>query len=360
MVRRQGGESRIPQASGPQASEEQDPAEEPHEVSPLDLRGLRQEERRRRAAWLRAQRDGAGILPRLKALGAWLQALSSAVLPVRVLQNYSTRNGPLAAAGMAFRMFFSIGALVVSGLGIGGLLLNGHPRFRDQLLDAVDRAVPGVFASGAGPGLVDPADLLSTGGLSWTVGIALLVAVFGSLGWIGGMRDGMRLVADRGRLKLNPVLARVRDLVTLALLGLALVLSVALTLFSSTVLHQIFGRLPLEDVLQVPFLPTAAGFVLNWCAAALLLRVGARIRFPRRPFLEGTLLSAVVLSLLQALSSQLLAHVGRNPVMASLGIVVGVLLWFNLLSQVLLLGTSWAAVRAADLRPSGKAPPRRR
>ncbi|MFJ3957762.1 YihY/virulence factor BrkB family protein [Arthrobacter sp. NPDC090010] len=348
MVRRQGRES---PTQHDEAVRQDVPATDPPEISPLDLTQLRHEERRTRNALARAARDNEGFPVRTKALVAWLLASVNTWLPVRVLNNYSRSNGPLAAAGMAFRMFFSIGALVVSGLGIGGIVLNGHPGFRKSVLDAVDRMLPGILKSDGGPGLVNPDSLLNPSGLNWTVAVALVIALFGSLGWIGGMRDGMRQVADTERLRENPVMARLKDLATLVMLGLALLLSVALMLLSSSILHQIFGQLPLEGVLNIPFLPTVAGFVLNWCAAALLLRIGARLRFPRRPFLEGTLLSALILTVLQALSSELLGMAVRNPVMASLGIVVGVLVWFNLLSQVLLLGTSWTTVRAADRRP---------
>jgi len=319
------------------------------DVSPLDRAGLRREERRRRDALWRGFSQGQGTPAFLGAFFAWLAALSATWLPLRVWGNFQARNGSLVAGGVAFRMFFSIGALTVAGFGIGGLLLNGHPGFRDDLLNTAAKALPGVLKRGDGPGLIDPQGFLDPGGLSWTVALSLVVALFSSLGWIGGTREGMRQVAVQPPLKENFVVARLLDLATLLLMALALLLSVGITVLSSDLLGHLLAGTPFEQVVRIPFLAIAAGLLLNGCTAALLMRLGARLRFPRRPFLEGVAICAVILTLMQALSSELLGMATKNPVMASFGIVVGVLIWLNLLSMVLLLCTSWTTVRAADL-----------
>lgn len=337
-------------AEAPENSTEplpEDPAGE--EVSPLDRAGLRREERRRRDALWRGFGQGQRTPAFLGAFFAWLAALSATWLPLRVWGNFQARNGSLVAGGVAFRMFFSIGALTVAGFGIGGLVLNGHPEFRDSILTAASKALPGVIKRGDGPGLIDPDRFLDPGGLSWTVALSLVVALFSSLGWIGGTREGMRQVAVQPPLKENVVVARLLDLATLLLMALALILSVGITLFSSDLLGHLLAGTPFEQVVRIPFLAIAAGLILNGCTAALLMRVGARLKFPRRPFLEGVVICAVILTIMQALSSELLGMATKNPVMASFGIVVGVLVWLNLLSMVLLLCTSWSTVRAADV-----------
>ena len=55
---------------------------------------------------------------------------------------------------------------------------------------------------------------------------------------------------------------------------------------------------------------------------------------------------------LQVFSTELLAGAGRNPILAPFAIIIGLLIWFNLVSQVYLVATSWSAIREEDLKAS--------
>jgi membrane protein len=58
---------------------------------------------------------------------------------------------------------------------------------------------------------------------------------------------------------------------------------------------------------------------------------------------------------LQVFSTELLAGAGRNPLLAPFAIIIGLLIWFNLVSQVYLIAAAWAAIREGDIRsaPAG-------
>jgi membrane protein len=58
----------------------------------------------------------------------------------------------------------------------------------------------------------------------------------------------------------------------------------------------------------------------------------------------------VATTVLQVFSTELLAGAGRNPILAPFAIIIGLLIWFNLVSQVYLLSAAWAAVRDEDLK----------
>ncbi len=51
---------------------------------------------------------------------------------------------------------------------------------------------------------MDPQDLLNPSGLGWTAVIAAVVTVVTSLGWINGLRDGLRGVMQLAPLVINP------------------------------------------------------------------------------------------------------------------------------------------------------------
>jgi membrane protein len=45
-----------------------------------------------------------------------------------------------------------------------------------------------------------------------------------------------------------------------------------------------------------------------------------------------------------------LAGAGKNPILAPFAIIIGLLIWFNLVSQVYLVSAAWSAIREGDLK----------
>ena len=66
---------------------------------------------------------------------------------------------------------------------------------------------------------------------------------------------------------------------------------------------------------------------------------GRRDRGPR---------AAVGFTLLKFFASELLQSVSRNRFLASFGLIVGLLVWMNLLARLLLVAAAWSATVAAD------------
>ncbi|HEX9088789.1 MAG TPA: YhjD/YihY/BrkB family envelope integrity protein, partial [Arthrobacter sp.] len=93
-----------------------------------------------------------------------------------------------------------------------------------------------------------------------------------------------------------------------------------------------------------------------WGTALIMYRVAAGLKLARRSLMEGTILAAVGTTVLQIFSTQLLASAGRNPILAPFAIIIGLLIWFNLVSQVYLVCAAWVAIREEDLNrePAGK------
>jgi membrane protein len=81
-----------------------------------------------------------------------------------------------------------------------------------------------------------------------------------------------------------------------------------------------------------------------------MFRLAAGLKLSRRALLEGTILAAFGTTVLQVFSTELLAGAGRNPILAPFAIIIGLLIWFNLVSQVYLVSAGWAAIREADLK----------
>ncbi|MCX6497672.1 MAG: YihY/virulence factor BrkB family protein [Arthrobacter sp.] len=290
----------------------------------------------------------------------WLLARLNAFRPMRAFQHYNLQHGPLMSAGIGFNMFFSITGLLATGFSIAGLLLRDQPALLDKVVASVATSAPGLLKVDGREGLVNPQDLLNPTGLGWTAVIAAVVTVVTSLGWIAGLRDGLRGVLRLGPLKINPILLKLHDVGTLLLLGVALVISAGASLVFGTAAGWVAEQLRLDPLVAGPLttsIKIGVPLVLGWVTALIMFRLAGGLKLKRRPLLEGTVLAAVGTSVLQIFSTELLASAGRNPLLAPFAIIIGLLIWFNLVSQVYLVSAAWSAVREADLKTAPSAGP---
>ncbi|NUP59251.1 MAG: YihY/virulence factor BrkB family protein [Pseudarthrobacter sp.] len=304
--------------------------------------------------WNRARRDG-GKAAALMALVQWITARLNVLRPLRAFRHYTLQHGPLLSAGIGFNMFFSITGLLATGFSIAGLVLRGQPVLLDTVVSSVAASAPGLLKINGAPGLVDPKDLLDPNGLGWTAVIGSLVTVVTSLRWVAGVRDGLRGVLELPPLLVNPVLMKLRDAGTLLLLGVALVTSAGASLVFGTAAGWVSDFLHLDQTVAGPLTTSVkitVPLVLNWVTALVMYQLAAALKLSRRALLEGTILAALGTTVLQVFSTELLAGASRNPILAPFAIVIGLLIWFNLISQVYLVSGGWAAVREADLRNS--------
>lgn len=325
---------------------------------PTDLAGLKLEVIRKRLDWGKARRSG-GARASLLAMVPWLLARLNTLRPLRAFQHYNLQHGPLMSAGIGFRMFFSITGLLATGFSLAGLFLRGQPALLDQIVKSVGKAAPGLLQVDGGEGLVDPNQLLNPANLGWTAVIAAVVTVFTALGWMSGIRDGVRAMMQLGPRGINPVLQILRDAGTLLLLGVALVISAAASLVFGTAADWVAGALSLDPLIAGPLTTSVTILVpllLAWGTALIMFRVAAGLKLARRSLLEGTVLAAVGTTVLHIFSTQLLASAGKNPILAPFAIIIGLLIWFNLVSQVYLVCAAWVAVRERDigLQPATK------
>ncbi len=212
---------------------------------------------------------------------------------------------------------------------------------------------------------MDPQDLLNPDGLGWTAVIAAVVTVVTSLGWIAALRDGLRGVMELPPLKINPVILKLRDAGTLLLLGVALVISAGASLVFGTAADWVTDFLQLDPAVAGPLttaIKIGVPLMLSWVTAVIMFRLAGGLKLSRRALLEGTILAAVGTTALQVFSTELLAGAGRNPILAPFAIIIGLLIWFNLVSQVYLVvgrvgghpgGGPQAAALPSTRRPAG-------
>ncbi|PQZ91657.1 ribonuclease BN [Arthrobacter sp. MYb227] len=319
--------------------------------SPLDPRALAAF-KRLKTQELYAQRAQGTIFARIGALSRLLVAFINSLYPVRIWNLYLRRRGPLLAAGSAYRMFFSIAAMLVAGFSVLSMVANGNPVLRDGIIDMVAASTPGLIDTGHG-GLAKPEQLLGLGGFGLTLVISLGALVFTSLGWLTGLREGIRTIFGLVRDRSNPVVSKLRDAMLLVVLAIALVSSSALAIASSSMIDSLaawlgFSGMWTSALTRVGFV--IAMFILDCATAWVLLRVASRAVTIRGSLWPGVMLAGAGATTLRFFSAMLLASLTNNVLLAPFAVILGLFVWFNLLSQLYLVSAAVVAVRAADLQ----------
>ena len=273
--------------------------------------------------------------------------------PVRVFLRYLEQRGPLLAGGLSYQAIFATFAAIWVAFSVAGFVIQSNPALRDAIFGIISQAVPGLIDMGDGEGAVDKERLLEAGILGWTGAIALVGLFFTALGWLASGRDAVRAMFGIGPLKANPLLLKLKDLGLTLVFGVALLLSAALSVFSTAALSTTLDFFSISQESLVGILATrAAGLVivlaLDTTVLAVFYRLVSGITIPWRRLVGGSLLGAFALGVLKALGSTLLGGASSNPLLASFAVIIGLLLWFNFICQVILIAAAWIAIGMDD------------
>ncbi|MEO6941979.1 MAG: YhjD/YihY/BrkB family envelope integrity protein, partial [Terrimesophilobacter sp.] len=201
-------------------------------------------------------------------------------------------------------------------------------------------------------GVVDPVQLMQVQILGWTGAIAAAGLLFTAVGWLSSARDAVRALFNLPGERLNVILLKLKDFGLMIGFGVALIISSVLSVLSTQALGATLDWMGLHsNSLVSTVLGRIVGLLLmlllDTFVLAMLYRVLSGLNIPFRRLIVGSVLGAVALGILKILGGLLLGGAGRNPLLASFAII-GLLIWFNLICIVILLGASWIAVGMAD------------
>lgn len=273
--------------------------------------------------------------------------------PVRVFFQYLGNGGPLMASGLAYAAIFAVFAGLVVGFALIGLVLQGDAALQNSVIASVSRAVPGLVDSGDGGGAIDPDDLLDTGGLAGLGIVGLAGLLVTALNFLASAREAVRRIFGIAQPTTFFLLLKLKDLGLAVAFGLAVIVSTVLSTASTAALGLVLDLVGIgSDSILGTVLGSIVGLLvvlaLDTVVLAGLYRVLAGVPIPRPRLLSGALLGALGLGLLKAVGNLLLGGATSNPLLASFAIIIGLLIFFNLVCQVILISASWIAVGMED------------
>jgi inner membrane protein YhjD len=259
---------------------------------------------------------------------------------IRAFQRYQGRRGDRLAAALTCYAFLSFFPLLALTYALLGYVAGVSAQARDYFTDAVRSMLPGladqlpvqqIMASKTAVGLFGLAALL-------VIGVGLVEVLRETLRDIWGKEP-----EPEG----NFLVRRVWDVAVLAFLGGTLIVGMAVSAVTVSASHAVLGLVGLDDV-------AGAGTVLGLLSLAVAIASNTLIflvlfsrlsgtRAPWRRVLPGALLGALGFELLKQFASLLLSNTTQNPVYASFAIIVGLMVWINIVSRYMLFAAAWTA-----------------
>jgi len=266
-------------------------------------------------------------------------------------KRYSDSRGSLLAGGVGYFAFFSLIPALLLAFTVFGLVLRGQPDLLAQVKDAINEQLPGFIKTPDNPdGTIDvkapSGQALSVAGLVSLAGLA-----WAGTGWLGAIRDAIRQIFGVEGAPGNFVLAKLRDLAVLLMLGVAILLSATVGAVAGAGARWLAGLIGLGDqgwILTV--VAFVVGVALDASIIMLMLRVLTGVDVPWRGLRNAAIFGGLGLTILKKLASVLLGLAAGNPAAATFGAVVGLLLWLNYMSRIILVSAAWAA---NDLETAG-------
>lgn len=277
-------------------------------------------------------------LPAVIALGRRLWQWVRALRPYRAFSHFTNVGGSVLSGGMSYQALFAVFAGLLVGFGVFGIVLREHENL----------FVPGLVGTGQ-DAAVSVQQLLETRVIDWTSVVAAVSLVWIAVNWFTGTRRSIRIIFGlEVKEYRNAVYLKVRDFILAIGFALAIVVSAALTVVSSTLADSVltwmgadpdgwfFGGLG-------TLLRYGAMYVFDVLILIAIHSLLAQVKVGWWNLVTGCMLGAAALFGLKILGTALLGGASSNPLLASFAIFVGLLLWFNFVCRTLLLTSAWIA-----------------
>ena len=262
---------------------------------------------------------------------------------VRTVQHYGTVMGSQQAGAATYFGFLSVFPILALAVFVVGLLSSIYPdQHAQQLLaDVIDSVMPGLVGNGEGQIPLDSVQRFS--GLAAVIGV--LGVLYAGLGWLSSLRSALLVMFELPeKERPNFVVGKLRDLLTLAVLGVVLLLSVVTSAVLTRTSRAVLDLLGVGSGLG--WLVTVLALALGLAASALLFflmfRLLAQPQLPGRALWSGAVLGALGFEVLKQVSGLLLSGTRGQPAFQAFGIALILLVWINYFSRVVLYAAAWA------------------
>ena len=276
---------------------------------------------------------------------------------VRAWSRYREDLGDRLAAAVTYYGFLSLFPILLLGMSVLGYALAGDADRQLEVFSSITSSLPGV-----GDAIIENLRTVMENrrgaGIIGLVGLA-----FSGLGWIDALRESVRAVWHQPKPAMNIVKRKVVDLFVLAGLGVTVLVSLGIGVVAAGVTEWVLGQFGLADSLTatVTLKVVAIAFAVfadTMLFAFLFYRLPA-VAKPKSRVFQGALFGAVGFNVLKVVGTVYIGRTVSNgvEVYGTFAVVVGLLIWINLVSRFVLFSAAWTVTghHDQDVAPSGTA-----
>lgn len=260
---------------------------------------------------------------------------------MRMVEHFGEVKGNLQAGAVTYFGFLSFFPILALAFFVIGWVSKVYPNAQENLTEAIGEVLPGML--GNGEGQISLASIQDSAGAVGIIGLAGVL--YAGLGWLSGMREALLVMFETPqREQPNFVVGKARDLVSLGLIGLVMMVSVAvsgiISRFSEQLLDLVGLGVGLSPLLLV--VSVAVGVGASAVLFFALFKLLADPDVPRASLWSGALLGAVGFEILKQLSTLLIASTKSQPAFQAFGIALILVVWINYFSRVVMYAAAWA------------------
>jgi len=257
--------------------------------------------------------------------------------PYAVIKKLGEDNGGYQAALITYYGFMSLFPLLLVAVMILGIVFHNNPDLQGSILSDITNFFPVV-------GDQLQRNIQDNGKTGLGLAVAILITLYGARGGADALRyalDSMWQIPHHRRAGFPKNILRSFGVIGIAALGL--LVSVAISSFSSVVGHAVWVKL----------LVNVAGILVLTETMTMVFRVATSRAVEYKDMLPGTLFGATILQLLLTFGSILVKNQlkGLDSLYGTFAIVLGLLFWIYLLARVIVFSIEIDTVRTLKLWP---------
>ena len=262
----------------------------------------------------------AGVRKNLRAGLRRLRELRLA----RGLIRYGKARGGVLAGGIAYSALFALAAALTIAWTVFMAFLGSDESLRANVLDGLNRFLPGVLKTGDGKGLIEPDSLILKSALTPASVVAALILLYTATSVVENIATSVRAMFGIVSLQVSSTAKHLRSLGGFSVLAIGIGASSALTVG--------FG-----------VIGSILSFAIDVAIVAFIFRAVAGVRMPKRDLVLGSTAAAAGTTLLRVAEKSIVSSVAHNALLASFTVLAALLLGFNLASRILLVCAAVAA-----------------
>ncbi len=265
---------------------------------------------------------------------------------MRGLTRYGSARGGLLSGGIAYSGLFSVAAALTIAWTVFMAVLGSNEVLRQNVLEGVDAALPGIVDTGNGGGIIKPESLVLDSAINLTSVIAFGVLLWTAISTMGAIATAIRAMFGISVVQENTVIVYLRSFGGFVVLAIGVLGSSVLTAGAGVLGHEILRALSIEGTVGGFFLRAlsfAVSLGVDMLVIAFLVRVMAGVRVVRRDLWIGCLIAGIGTSLIRVLGTSAVGSVSNNALLASVAAIATLLLWLNLGARILLMACSYMA-----------------